>query len=312
MLGEVATSTSPADPLTPVPGVLSLPPLLLVLLAARPGLAGGGPAGRARGAAARARPAAGPGRDLGRGGVGAGLVGRHPGGRRPTPTACAARGRAARPAARRWPRCCPATRAPCSTGCPARWTSRCGGSCPPPGWPWPAGCSAGAVLLSAGPARCGCRRWPTSTPRWPPGSAAARSLLLLQVAYLPTAVVWAASVLAGPGTVARRRPRRARRARPWSTCPPCRCSARCRSPGRSRCGPSSPRSRWSLAGALAAWHAHRHPSSRGRHARRPGGRRRRRGRPGRPRRPRCSAGWRRARSARGSRSARSRSCSPGP
>lgn len=36
VLSEVATSPSPADPLTPVAGVLSLPPLLLVLLAAWP------------------------------------------------------------------------------------------------------------------------------------------------------------------------------------------------------------------------------------------------------------------------------------
>jgi hypothetical protein len=306
VLSEVAASPSPAEPLTQVSGVLSLPPLLLVLLAA-------GPAWRAGERVAGRR---GPVRALLLLLV---LAGGYAGAAwllawavdtpvvTPDPAACAlgagllALGAALLGVLRR--------RADALLGrLPRHVEAQVRRVVPAAGVALAAWLLAGAVLLSAALllhlATVGDVHASLA-----PGLGGGVVLLLLQLAFLPVAVVWAAAVLAGPGT--------------WLAgshvgpggssvvdVPAVPLLAALPSPGAFPLWAFLAPAAVVAAGALAAWHAHRDPSSRGATlgdrtgdavavgALAASG-------------PCCWPGWRAARSGRGRPSARTRSCSPG-
>ena len=259
VLSEVAASPSPAEPLTQVSGVLSLPPLLLVLLAA-------GPAWRAGEWVVGRR---GPVRALLLLLV---LAGGYAGAAwllawavdtpvvTPDPAACAlgagllALGAALLGVLRR--------RADALLGrLPRHVEAQVRRVVPAAGVALAAWLLAGAVLLSAALllhlATVGDVHASLA-----PGLGGGVVLLLLQLAFLPVAVVWAAAVLAGPGT--------------WLAgshvgpggssvvdVPAVPLLAALPSPGAFPLWAFLAPAAVVAAGALAAWHAHRDPSSRG-------------------------------------------------
>lgn len=258
VLSEVATSPSPADPLTPVLGVVSLPPLLLVLLAAWPAWRAGDHI------AARSRPL----RALAllvvlAGGYAAAawllawavdtpVV-------TPDPTACAAGAAVlavlgAAPAVLRHHTDELLDRLPRRVHEQVRRVVP-GAAVAVFGW-----LAGGALLLSTSlllhVATVG-----EVHAALAPGLGGGAALLLLQLAFLPVAVVWSAAVLAGPGT--------------WFgvghvgpggssvvDVPAVPVLAALPAPGELPLWAYLAPVAVVLAGALAAWHVHRHPSSR--------------------------------------------------
>ncbi len=255
---EVATSTSPADPLTVVPGLLSLPPLLLVLLAAwpawraatriadrcRPVRAGVLLLVLAAGYAAAAWALAWA--------VDTPVVS-------PVPTACAAGAGvlallAAGPAVLRRHADALLVRLPRHV---AAQVSRVVAAAGVAVVTW---LLAAAVLVSVGLLTHLSTVADVHT-SLAPGPGGGVLLLLLQVAFLPVAVVWAGAVLAGPGT--------------WlvsahlgpagSTVvdlPAVPLLAALPSPGAFPLWAFLAPLTVVVAGAVGAWHAHRDPSSR--------------------------------------------------
>jgi len=259
VLSEVATSPSPADPLTPVLGVVSLPPLLLVLLAAWPAWRAGDRI------AARSRPV----RSLALLTV---FAGAYAGAAwllawavdtpvvTPDPVASAI-GAAmlallgAVPAVLRRHADELLDRLPRHVQVQVRRVVPAAGVAVV-GW-----LVGGAVLLAVSllvrVATVG-----EVHAALAPGLAGGAALLLLQLAFLPAAVVWGAAVLAGPGT--------------WFgvghvgpggssvvDVPAVPMLAALPAPGGLPLWAFLAPVAVVLAGALAAWHAHRHPSSRG-------------------------------------------------
>ncbi len=259
VLSEVATSASPADPLTTVAGVVSLPPLLLVLLAAWPAYRAGAQL------AARCAPlralvlllvvAAGYA-------VSAWLLAWAADTPvvTPDPAACAAGAgvlalAAGVPAVLRRHAGALLDRLPRHVDVQVRRVV------PAAGVALAAWLLGGAVLLSAA-LLLHVATVAEVHAALAPGLGGGVVVLLLQLAYLPVAVVHAAAVLAGPGT--------------WfagshvapggSTVldvPAVPLLAALPSPGAFPLWAFLAPAAVVAAGALAAWHAHRHPSSRG-------------------------------------------------
>jgi len=259
VLGEVATSPSPADPLTPVLGVVSLPPLLLVLLAVWPAWRAGD----------RIAARGGPVRSLALVTV---LAGVYAGAAwllawavdtpvvTPDPVACALGALVlallgAVPAVLRRHADSLLDRLPRQVQVQVRRVVPAAGVAVV-GW-----LVGGAVLLAVSLLVRVATVGEVHT-ALAPGLFGGAALLLLQLAFLPAAVVWSAAVLAGPGT--------------WFggghvgpggssvvDVPAVPLLAGLPAPGAFPLWAFLAPVTVLLAGALAAWHAHRHPSSRG-------------------------------------------------